>query len=190
MSEHFPFSPVGAALLCEWNDSDEGLGRIHWVNHPDVANSFTATVGFDDHRNVLRFCESPLLDARFAAAGADVARRCLDDHALRITDIDVIVAAPARKTYRSALAALLGVPVERIAVADDERMHTASLAGALACAVDQVRSDTTALLIAAGSGITAGAAVYRKAANAAGSRDSRCTNAFDVKNGANDGRNA
>ena len=26
MSEHFPFSPVGAALLCRWTDDDYGLG--------------------------------------------------------------------------------------------------------------------------------------------------------------------
>ena len=33
MSEHFPFSPAGAALLCDWTDDDAGLERIHWVEH-------------------------------------------------------------------------------------------------------------------------------------------------------------
>ncbi len=47
MSEHFPFSPVGAALLCRWTDDDYGLGRVSWVNDPDDGEDFQATVGSD-----------------------------------------------------------------------------------------------------------------------------------------------
>jgi hypothetical protein len=32
MSEHFPFSPAGAAMLCDWTDDDYGLRRVHWAN--------------------------------------------------------------------------------------------------------------------------------------------------------------
>ena len=28
MSEHFPFSPAGAAMLCDWTDDDYGLGPV------------------------------------------------------------------------------------------------------------------------------------------------------------------
>ena len=28
MSEHFPFSPAGAAMLCDWTDDDYGLSRV------------------------------------------------------------------------------------------------------------------------------------------------------------------
>src|SRR5271166_5548979 len=100
MSEHFPFSPVGAALLCDWSDDDFGLGRVHWVNVPDDGENFRATVG-------------------------------LQEASLGLSDVDIIVAAPARHAYRAALAAQLAVPVERITVADDESMHTASLVAAL-----------------------------------------------------------
>ena len=58
MSEHFPFSPVGAALMCHWNDDDYGLQPISWIHHPERAESFTATVGLIDRRNVLRFDQS------------------------------------------------------------------------------------------------------------------------------------
>src|ERR1700758_1555222 len=44
MSEHFPFSPAGAALLCDWNDDDFGLGRVHWLTIPDDGENFRATV--------------------------------------------------------------------------------------------------------------------------------------------------
>ena len=58
LSEDFPFSPAGAALLCHWIEADCGLERIHWVSIPDDGESFNATVGLVDGRNVLRFSES------------------------------------------------------------------------------------------------------------------------------------
>ena len=131
MSEHFPFSPAGAALLCDWSDDDFGLGRVHWVNIPDDGENFRATVGLEDARNVLRFSGSAAMDEQFAAAAAEVARRCLQEASLGLSDVDAIVAAPARQGYRAALAARLGVPVGRIIVADDENMHTAALVAAL-----------------------------------------------------------
>ena len=167
MSEHFPFSPVGAALLCDWSDDDSGLGRVHWVNVPDDGESFRATVGLEDARNVLRFSGSADLDEQFAAAGAQVAHSCLAEASLGISDVDVIVAAPARHGYRAALAAKLAVPLERIVVADDESMHTASLVAALRGAGEELSPGARVLLIAASAGITAGAALYRQAPNPA-----------------------
>ena len=94
MSEHFPFSPVGAALLCDWSEDDFGLGRVHWVNIPDDGENFRATVGLEDARNVLRFSGSAAMDEQFAEAGAQVAQSCLQEASLGLSDVDVIVAAP------------------------------------------------------------------------------------------------
>ena len=49
---------------------------------------------------------------------------------LRLSAIDMIVAAPPRPGFRIALSNRLGVPLEQISVAHDERMHTAALAAA------------------------------------------------------------
>ena len=163
MSEHFPFSPVGAAMLCDWTEDDSGLGRVHWVNIPDDGENFRATVGLEDSRNVLRFSASAAMDEQYAAAGAQVAHNCLEEASLGLSDIDVIVAAPARHGYRAALAAQLAVPVERIVVADDENMHTASLVAALRGAAEELSPGARVLLIAASAGVTAGAALYRQA---------------------------
>jgi 3-oxoacyl-[acyl-carrier-protein] synthase-3 len=160
-SDHFPFSPVGASLLCDWRDGDVGLDRVHWVNMPDDRASFRATVGLEDSRNVLRFDTSADVDERFAAAGAEAARRCLTAAALELSDADAIVAAPARDGYRTALAAHLGVPVSRITVAGDERMHTAALIAALHDGARHLPPGSRVLLVAAGAGVTAGAALYR-----------------------------
>jgi 3-oxoacyl-[acyl-carrier-protein] synthase-3 len=161
MSEHFPFAPVGSALLCHWSEDAYGLGHVHWENLPDAGTTFRATAGLEDSRNVLRISESDSVDEQFAAAGARVARACLDEASLALSDIDVIAAAPAWRGYRAALAAQLGITVERITVAADEKTHTASLVGALDDAVSQVPADARVLIIAVGAGITAGATIYR-----------------------------
>lgn len=162
-SQHFPFSHAGAALLCDWRDGDCGLGPVHWVNMPDDGESFRATVGLHDSRNVLRFDASDAMDEQFATAAAEAARRCLQDSALGVCDVDAIIAAPARDGYRAALATHLGVPVGSITVATDERMHTAALVAALHHGTPGLPPGSSVLIIAAGAGITAGAALYRKA---------------------------
>src|SRR6516165_2956056 len=105
MSEHFPFSAAGAALLCRWTDDDYGLSRVSWVNANDAADgteAFSATVGFADARNVLRFDQSTAMDEQFAEAAAQASRACLDAQSEVLEDIDLIVAAPARTGYRAA----------------------------------------------------------------------------------------
>lgn len=160
MSHDFPFSPVGAALLCRWSDDDSGMGPVSWVSAPDQGENFSATVGSDDARNVLRFHMSPQLDERLAAAAARAVAECLTD-GITASDVDLLIAAPARPGFAADLAALLGVPAERVVVADDERIHTASLPAALDRALDGLPGGSRVLLVAAGAGITAGAALYR-----------------------------
>ena len=165
MSEHFPFSATGAALLCRWTDDDYGLSRVSWVNANDAADgteAFSATVGFADARNVLRFDQSAAMDEQFAAAAAQAARACLDAQSARLADIDLIVASPARPGYRTALSNLLGVPAEKISVAYDQRMHTAALAAAFEAQFERLAAGTEVLFVAAGAGVTAGAARYRQ----------------------------
>lgn len=160
-SERFPFSPAGAALLCTWSDQDDGLGPVSWVNEPDNGEYLRASIDFDKSRNVLRFYESAEAAAELAAAGAQAVQLCLDDAALELSGIPVIIAAPADRRYRAALAASLGVPVQRVVVAADERMHTASLVAALERECGTLPAGTPVLLVAAGAGIVAGAALYR-----------------------------
>ena len=102
------------------------------------------------------------MDKHFADAAADAAHGCLRESGLSLSDIDVIVAAPAQSGYRAALAARLGVPIERVIVADDARMHTAALVAAFGNGSTRLPAGTRALIVAAGAGVTAGAAYYRE----------------------------
>jgi 3-oxoacyl-[acyl-carrier-protein] synthase-3 len=149
-------------MLCEWADGDYGLERIHWVNALDDGENLNATVGLVDRRNVLRFHASETLDERLAATAAQAVDECLRESSMKLDDIDVIVAAPGRPRYRTALAARLGVPEEQIVVADDANTHTASLAAAFDRGVGRGRPGGRIVLVAAGGGITAGAALYRQ----------------------------
>lgn len=162
MSEHFPFSAAGAALLCRWTDDDCGLSRVSWVNVAEDSETFSATVGFAGARNLLRFRQSAAMDERFAAAAAEAVRACLDAQATRLADIDLIVTAPARPGYRAALGGLLGAPPEKIRVAEDQRMHTAALAAAFQGDAESLPAGARVLFVAAGAGVTAGAALYRQ----------------------------
>lgn len=162
MSDHFPFAAAGAALLCSWTDDEYGLGRVHWVSRPAASEAFSATVGFEDARNVLRVTQSPELDAELAEAAAEAARACLTAQPIPLRAIELIVAAPARERYRTELSKRLGVPVERIAVCEDEAVHTAALPAALLEQVGHLQTGARVLLVAAGSGVTAGAAIYRQ----------------------------
>lgn len=161
--DDFPFAGVGGALLCSWSDGEEGLGPFHWGNFPDGGASFRTTVRYEDGRNQMHIDAADHLDDTLALAAAKVAGDCLAGEASNLADIDLIVAAPAHPAFAAALASHLGVPRERIAVADEARTHTAALIAALHEALTAGRAGpgSTILLVAAAAGVTAGAALYR-----------------------------
>jgi 3-oxoacyl-[acyl-carrier-protein] synthase-3 len=165
MSERFPFSAAGAALLCRWTAEDYGLSPVSWSNAAEPmgeTQSFTATVGFADSRNVLRFGQTGDMDERFAAAAASAVCTCLEAQSAQLADVDVIVAAPSRRGYRTSLSDRLGVPVDKITVADDPDMHTAALAAAFDTRAETLPAGARILFVVAGAGTTAGAALYRQ----------------------------
>ncbi|BAX93399.1 3-oxoacyl-[acyl-carrier-protein] synthase III C-terminal domain-containing protein [Mycobacterium shigaense] len=164
MSEHFPFAPFGAALLCSWTDDDSGLGRTYWANDPAHGDAIKATVQMTGDRNVLRVAATADSDERLADTAAEAAKACLHDCGCAASDVAAIVAAPAGRAYQKALAARLGVPAGRVTVAAAERMHTAALAAAFDQARRGTRGDARILLVAAGAGLTAGAVLYRNRA--------------------------
>ena len=161
MSERFPFSPAGAALLCTWADDDRGLGKTYWANDLVASETFRATIGMADRRNVLRMDVAASAGAHFANNAARAVNRCLTESGTAIGELDAFVAAPATPRFRNALAAALGVDRGLVTVADDEHVHTAALPFALAEAIDRVGHGRKIMVVASGAGITAGAAVYR-----------------------------
>ena len=161
LSRDFPFSPVGAALLCSWRSDESGFGRTYWVTDPHGSDAMSATVGMVRGRNVLSVTMSAGCEEQLADTAAQAANACLRGSDCTTSDVDAIVAAPAWPGYRDALATRLGVAPNRITVAADERMHTACLAAGFDRAHSQTGDRAPILLVAASAGVTAGATLYR-----------------------------
>ena len=162
MSEHFPYSPAGGAMLCSWTDDEYGVGPFTWANFPDNGESLRATVGLHHRRNVLNIAASESMDQQFAAAAGKVADECIGRSAIDITDVDLIVVAPAHAEFRAALASHLGVDESRVVAAEDQHIHTAALIVGLGDGIGSAPAPRTILLVVVGAGITAGAAIYRE----------------------------
>ncbi|GAT08126.1 3-oxoacyl-ACP synthase [Mycolicibacterium novocastrense] len=160
-SEAFPYSPAGASLLCGWSEDGRGLGPVWWERSEDDDDTVSATIAMVEQRNLLRIRESVPAERGFARTAARAAQRCLTESDTGIDEIASIVAAPASPAFRAELASQLNVPLEHITVGDDQHMHTAALAAALGKAADTTPPDSLVMIIAAGAGVTAGAALYR-----------------------------
>ena len=157
----FPYAPTGGAALCRWVDGDSGLGAVRWINVPD--DSFHSTVALAGRRNRLTVWQSAEFAERAGNAAAKVAHEALADSSLMPSSVGLVVANSATPAFLDALAVGLGVPAERIVAPRIVGAHTAGLLAALDAAIDCGRwsGAAPALLVAAGAGITAGAAVYR-----------------------------
>jgi 3-oxoacyl-[acyl-carrier-protein] synthase-3 len=93
-----------------------------------------------------------------------VASKLLADHGMAGDDVDLVVANPLALDFLHALAAGLGVATEKlVAPANRQRVHTAALGVALEPVIARRGLEgKTALLVSAGAGLTAGAALVRQ----------------------------
>ena len=105
---------------------------------------------------------------KFPLAGAwaaDVAAKLLADHGMTASDVDLVVANPLEREFLDALAAGLGVSPQSLvaAPANRQRVHTAPLGVALEPVIGRSEhAGKTTLLVSAGAGPIAGAALLRQ----------------------------
>jgi 3-oxoacyl-[acyl-carrier-protein] synthase-3 len=161
LAKGFPFSPTGAAIVCGWRPDGRGIQTFRFANPPaDSGDGLRATVRFAGGRNRLTISEETGFAAAAAGAWAgEVADKLLADHGLHAGDIDVVVANPLTEPFLDALAERLGLDRARMAQpASGRAAHTAGLGMALAAADLE---GGTALLVSAGAGPVAGAALLR-----------------------------
>lgn len=161
----FPHDPVGAAVVCGWSPGDRGLAGFRWITVADAAARRDAVVQLVHGRNRLLVHQDDGFAAEAAAAAGKVTAELLDEHGLRPDDVAVVAAAPFETSFIDELASHLGIAPDRIIRPDsDVRFHTAGLIAAMG----QVDAHSPAsagewvLLVAAGAGISAGAALQRR----------------------------
>jgi 3-oxoacyl-[acyl-carrier-protein] synthase-3 len=156
----FPFAPTGAAIVCGWRPDGRGIQAFRFASPPaDAGAGLRATVGFAGSRNRLTISEEAGFAAAAGAWAGEVADKLLADHGLHAGDVDVVMANPLTGSFLDALAERLGVDRARMAEpAGGRAAHTAGLGMALAAADLDAG---TALLVCAGAGPVAGAALLR-----------------------------
>ena len=165
----FPYAPAAAAVVCGWREGPAGIAAFRFAGPGRTGDDGTdeglrATVTFERRRNTLSIEESPGFDAAAGALAGEVATALLAEAGVDAGDLDLIVANPLTTAFLDALAAALGLPPERVGTAlDGRRVHTAGLGLALDAATPGGRLDgRTALLVSAGAGPMAGAALVRR----------------------------
>jgi 3-oxoacyl-[acyl-carrier-protein] synthase-3 len=164
LAPDFPYDPVGAALVCGWDPGEAGLAGFRWATVPQEPARRRATVQFEQGRNRLHLCEDEGFAAEAAGAAAAVVGRLLGEHGVTPDAVAAVAVAPFETAFVDELADRCGVPADRFARPEPgPRLHTAGLVAAL----QQVTSSPPpagdwVLLVAAGAGISAGAALLRR----------------------------
>lgn len=165
MAAAFPYAPAGGALLLSWADGDGGLRGFRWATEPGTEHLSRSTISFDNGHHRMHFDQDPHLADVAVGWAAKVATDLLDEQALRAADVDLVVLSPLGPGRAGELAALLGVEEHRVVCADEEpRPYTAGLVASLVAADEAGRlgGASRVLLVAAGAGVTAGAALLER----------------------------
>jgi 3-oxoacyl-[acyl-carrier-protein] synthase III len=170
LASGFPFPAAGAAMVCGWRPGDDGIQGFRFASptagdggEPGVGNGLRATVGAARGRNRLTIKQDPGFARSAGTWAGEVAHKLLADHGLTPADIDLVVANPLVHEFRAALATRLGIPPGKLSgPADGPPVHTAGLAVALeAAGTGHGYGGRTLLLVSAGAGLMAGAALLR-----------------------------
>ena len=163
LAPSFPFDAAGGAVTCTYEPGDRGVVDVLWGTWPDGGESWRATVSTDTGRNQLRLDVDDGFYERAGIAAAKVSVELLDAAMTAVSDLSIVIAAPAHADFVQAFASHSGIDEERVLVASDSGWHTVTFVGALQQAYEEglLTRNGTALFVCAGSGITAGAALYR-----------------------------
>ena len=154
--------PVGAALVCGWDPGDAGLNGFQWATVVDAPDRRDAIVRLEHGRNQLIVHEDDGFAAVAAACAGKLAVELLEAHGLRPDSVDAVVAAPFDAAFIDELAPHIAVASDRFIRPEAEsRFHTAGLIAAMAQMVARTPAPggECILLVAAGAGISAGAAL-------------------------------
>jgi 3-oxoacyl-[acyl-carrier-protein] synthase-3 len=165
VAPRFPHDPLGGALVCGWDRTDLGVAGFRWRTASDSPSDRRAVVQLDHGRNRLLISEDDGFVAEAAACAGKVAVELMDEHGLRPDDLAVVAAAPFDAAFIDELVPHLAVAPERfVRPGPGARFHTVGLVAAIAGAVSRAPEPggEWVLLVAAGAGISAGAALLAR----------------------------
>jgi 3-oxoacyl-[acyl-carrier-protein] synthase-3 len=162
MAPRFPYDPAGAALVCGWDPGDCGVAAIRWMTVPDASARRQAVIRLEHGHNQLLVDEDEAFAAEAAACAATVVEEILDEHGVRPDDVTSVAAAPFENAFIDELVPHTRIAPERfVRPGPRPRFHTAGLIASMAQVTCRrpAAGGELVLLVAAGAGISAGAAL-------------------------------
>jgi 3-oxoacyl-[acyl-carrier-protein] synthase-3 len=171
--------PAGGAVLLSRSAGPDGFTDFGAETFPEYADLFTSGLVWRERHGIrvprqgaghngMVITVRPGYHARLADCAEEATRRFLRGLGLTVDDIDLLIPAPSAPEFLDPLRARLGFPGDRIAFTpeDTEGTYTTGPIAALQAAVKSGRLEEarTALLLAAGPGITVALALYRQSA--------------------------
>ncbi|MFI9503021.1 hypothetical protein [Nocardia sp. NPDC052566] len=166
--DEFPYATSGAALLLEHTDEPVGFGRLHTVageGAPAVeAYVDTATMGTAG-RGLMTIDRAPDFEDRLLEVAVEAARAALAEADLTDLSGIALIASTPSSAFPKRLADALGIDQDSVRTPDLAYgdPHTASLPQAYdrAIGANSFGEHTQVLFVAAGSGPSAAAVLYR-----------------------------
>jgi 3-oxoacyl-[acyl-carrier-protein] synthase-3 len=163
----YPYPASGAALLLDLSPRRAvGFESFAFGTNEDFSDLYTSAVSLAVPRGRIVFSRNaPELEEAYLALAGPVMEEALEKAKLRRDEIDLVVPAQISPGFLGRLPATIGVPGGK--VADFSRFLPDTLTTSVVLALDHALQSgrcapgTRSLLLAFGSGVTVGAAVYR-----------------------------
>jgi 3-oxoacyl-[acyl-carrier-protein] synthase-3 len=162
----YPYPASGAALLLDVSPRrDTGFGNFVFHTREEHADLYTSVVSLREKRGrIILRRRAEIEEAYLSAAGA-VVSEVLERDGLRSGEVDLVVPAQISPGFVARIPEATGMPRERVVDFTADLPDTLSTSVFLALqrilAVRTVPPGARVLLLAAGSGVTAGAVIHR-----------------------------
>ncbi len=157
---------TGSAMLLHKDASDKqkGFGNFMFQHFPAYLETFSTHATWNNGKAYLDFIKNPNMEAFYLKCVEETIQQFMEQEGMKLSDFDLVIPPQISSGFVDNFISRSGLPVEKVVniVKDDKDLFTSSLPYTIRFAQEQglAEKGTKALLIAVGSGIQVGCAVY------------------------------
>lgn len=160
------YQPSGAAVLLDISPhAGRGFGAFAFETLDAHHDKYNAAVRLDRKHGVLVLRRDPGLEQVYLDGARGILQQALEREGLQLGDVDLVVPAQLSPGFAQRLPAALGIAADRVLDLSAELGDTLTTSWALglhrARAQGRLQDGQVAAVLAFGSGVTLGAAIYR-----------------------------
>jgi 3-oxoacyl-[acyl-carrier-protein] synthase III len=156
---------ASAFILDAHPDKDRGFSRFLFRYHTESLNAYTTYLNNEDNKHHLQIHKDPTLTAIYIDCIIPAVQEILEMEKIELNEIDLIFPPQISSQFIHQLSVRLHLPLQKFidVVGDGPDLFSSSLPYAFeyACKMGNVKSGDTGLVIAVGSGIQVGCAIYQ-----------------------------